>query len=849
MIWYDKPIREVFALLETDRHGLGGEESRMRLSKYGENKLKEAKKIGFFERMREQLSDFMVITLICAAVISFLISWVEGQGDFADPIIILAIVAINAVLGVIQESRAEKAIEALQKLSVPHVRVRRGGEVVTVDCEHIVPGDVLLLETGDYIPADARIIKCTALKTEESALTGESLPQDKHDRAISGAVHIGDRQNMLFASTLIVSGHAEAVVVETGMHTEVGKIAQLIISDEGGKTPLQERLADIGKMLGISALSICGVIFVMGFFRSLPLFEMFMTSVSLAVAAIPEGLPAIVTIVLAIGVMRMSSKNAIIRKLPAVETLGSASVICSDKTGTLTQNKMSVVEIACDERRHALKLAAQCCNGSDPTERAILAAAGSVEAVERVLEIPFDSNRKLMTVVIKNGRNYRIITKGAPEILLKKCNLTEQERTGILTKNAEMAKKALRVLAVAFRDTDTLSQQPEHGLVFAGLIGTADPVRPEAEDAVRVCRRAGIKTVMITGDHIETASAVARELGILRGNDKAITGQQLAQMSQHQLEREIFGYSVFARVLPEDKLRIVKTYQSRGAVVAMTGDGVNDAPALKSADIGCAMGICGTDVAKGAADMVLADDNFATIVEAVRQGRGIYENIKKSVHFLLSSNIGEILTVFIAIFLGWPTPLVAIQLLWTNLVTDSLPAIALGVDDIDKEIMLRKPKSPKSGLFSDGLGIAILLEGCLIGGVSLLAFNIGLLKYDLTAARTMAFSVLCMSQLVHAFNIRNTGTVFSKSAVENKSLVFSFFLGIFMQVSIISLPAAAKLFKVTQLSFAQWQTVAVLCLVPLAVVEVQKFLTKTPELDTDKSPKITKMLRQNSTNV
>lgn len=822
MIWYDKPINAVYELLSANKGGLSKSEFERRLKEQGRNKLEEKEGKSFFERVLEQLSDFMVITLIAAAVISFLISSVQGERDFIDPIIILAIVTLNAAMGVFQESKAEKAIESLKKLSAPHARVKRDGEILIVDCEEIVAGDVLILETGDYIPADARIIECTNLKTEESALTGESLPQDKDVKPVCGDVHIGDQKNMLFASTLVVSGRALAVVVETGMNTEVGKIAKMINADHEFKTPLQERLANIGKMLGIGALSICGLIFVMGFIRKMPVFDMFMTSVSLAVAAIPEGLPAIVTIVLALGVQRMSKKNAIIRKLPAVETLGSASVICSDKTGTLTQNKITVVQIECDDLGRALKLAALCSNGTDPTEKAILAKAGDVEKVTRVHEIPFDSKRKLMSVVHKNGTGYRIITKGAPDVLVEKCVLTEAEKERILQSNAKMAQKALRVIAVAYRDCERIPDNIEQNLVFAGLIGAADPIRPEAKDAVKTCRRAGIKTVMITGDHITTACAIARELGIMRGNDKAVTGAMLNQISQRQLERDIYDYSVFARVTPEDKLRIVKTFQSRGAVVAMTGDGVNDAPALKAANIGCAMGINGTEVAKGAADMVLADDNFSTIVEAVRQGRGIYDNIRKSVHFLLSSNIGEIITIFMAIFFGWQSPLLAIQLLWVNLVTDSLPAIALGVDDIDTDIMLCKPKNPRSGLFSDGLGFTIFLEGCLIGIVSLLAYNFGLLEYGLTVARTMAFAVLSMSQLVHAFSVRSNKSIFVTGLGNNKYLSASFFVCCIMQISVIALPSIANIFKVVPLNFSQWWVVFVLCLVPTVVTEFQK---------------------------
>lgn len=847
MTWYDKPIKTVLALLETNKGGLKHEEYLDRLEKQGKNKLEGKKKISVFERIAQQLTDFMVVTLIAAAFVSFIVSSMQGESDFADPVIILAIVVLNATLGVIQEVKAEKAIEALKKLSAPHAKVRRDGEVITVDCEDIVTGDILVLETGDYIPADARIIECNGLKTEESSLTGESQPQEKDTSPIYGTPQTGDQKNMVFASTLVVAGRAEAVVTATSMDTEVGKIARLIISDEANKTPLQARLAQIGKVLGAGTLIICLLIFIMGFFQRMPLLDIFMTSVSLAVAAIPEGLPAIVTVVLAIGVMRMSAKSTIIRRLPAVETLGNASVICSDKTGTLTQNKIEVIKTQCDSSGKAIELAATCCNGSDPTERAILAKAGDFKKYERVLEIPFDSKRKLMTVVHKYNGGYRIITKGAVDVLIDRCDISPLKRREVLDCNDEMAKNALRVIAVAFCETDTIPDDPESHLTFAGLIGTADPIRPEAVQAVKTCKRAGIKTVMVTGDHITTACAVASELGILGPNDRAITGAELANLPQEALERDIFSYSVFARISPEDKLNIVKTFQKRGAVVAMTGDGVNDAPALKAADIGCAMGINGTEVAKGAADMILADDNFSTIVEAVRQGRGIYENIRKAIHFLLSSNTGEILTIFLAIFFGWQSPLLAIQLLWVNLVTDSLPAVALGVDDIDGDIMLKKPKNPKSGVFSDGLGITIFLEGCLIGIVTLMAFNIGILKYDLTVGRTMAFAVLSISQLFHAFNVRSNGSIFKSGLLKNKYLVLSFIICCLMQVCVIALPYLAKIFKVTPLSACQWLTVVILCLIPIAVTEMQKAFSNRKD---DFAPivKKHKTVRQNSTN-
>jgi Ca2+-transporting ATPase len=821
MTWHDKQIKTVLELLKTNIRGLSQSEFEERIEKFGKNKIEEKRKITFFERLISQLSDFMVITLIAASFISFIISSLHGERDFAEPVIILAIVIINATLGVLQESKAEKAILALKKLSPPAAKVRRDGETKIVDCEEIVPGDILLLETGDYIPADARIIESSGLKTEESALTGESMPQDK-DAAPVFDSHVAEQKNMLFASTLVVSGRAVAVVTETGMNTQVGKIARMIMTDEESMTPLQERLAQIGKVLGIGALVICALIFAMGFLQKMAVFEMFMTSVSLAVAAIPEGLPAIVTIVLAIGVQRLSQCNAIIRKLPAVETLGSASVICTDKTGTLTQSKIKVVRVSCDKTGQAVRLAAICCNGSDPTERAILEKAGRIENYDRVHEIPFDSKRKLMTIVHKYKDGYRIITKGAPDILIEKCVLTQKEKQDIIAENDNMAQDALRVIAVAYREVKSIPRNMEEGLIFAGLIGAADPVRPEAAHAVKMCKQAGIKIVMVTGDHINTACAIAKELGIMRSGDLAISGFELAGISQRQLERDIFKYSVFARITPEDKLRIVKIFQSRGAVVAMTGDGVNDAPALRAANIGCAMGINGTEVAKSASDMILADDNFATIVEAVRQGRGIYENIRKSVHFLLSSNVGEIISIFAAILFGTQSPLLAIQLLWINLVTDSLPAIALGIDNIDDGLMKCKPKNPKSGIFSDGFGVTLFLEGCLIGFVTLIAFYIGAFKYGMIYGRTMAFAVLGLSQLVHSFNVKSGKSPLFSGIGKNKYLVASFIICSIMQLGVIILPWSAPVFKVAALSGFQWFMVAILSIIPTAVSQIQK---------------------------
>jgi len=841
MIWHNISCIEAAQKLEVDEEkGLTDKTVELRRQSYGKNELKHKKGKNLAQRFLEQLNDYMVIILLIAAVISFGVSVLNHEADFVDPIIILIIVLLNATIGVFQENKAEKALEALKKMSSPTAKVLRDGNIIAVNSDELVVGDIIYLQSGDFVPADARIIECFSLKTDEAMLTGESIPVEKDGAVIKHTnVTIADCKNMLWASTIVTCGRASAIVVETGMNTEVGKIAGMIDASESPQTPLQEKLAKTGEALGTIALAICAIIFVVGVFRKVDPFDMFMTSVSLAVAAIPEGLPAIVTIMLAIGVQNMARKNAIIRKLPAVETLGSASVICSDKTGTLTQNKMTVTDVFGD-RHTVLTLAALCNNNADPTEIAIIIAAQKnnidkkilEEDFKKISEIPFDSSRKMMTTIHKFGSGYRIITKGAPDILLSKCDVDKAEKEKIIEKNSQMAQNALRVLAVAYKDVDAVSKNPEQNLKFAGLIGIIDPPRPEVKDAVRVCRRAGIKPVMITGDHIDTAAAIAKEIGILRDGESAIAGYALNKMTDEELTKEIYHYSVFARVTPEHKVRIVNAYQKRGAVVAMTGDGVNDAPALKAADIGCAMGITGTDVAKGAADMVLVDDNFATIIEAVRQGRGIYANIRKSIHFLLSSNIGEIITIFTAILCGWQTPLVAVQLLWVNLVTDSLPAIALGVDGNDEKIMHQKPIDRKKGLFADGLSTTIFLEGIMIGLLSLIAFRIGSHRFDesIAVGRTMAFAVLGLSQLVHSFNVRSSQSLFKIGVFSNKFLVFAFIICSIMQIGVITIPKIAAIFKVVPLGVAEWITVAVLSLVPIVVIEIDKLFAKNRRL-------------------
>ncbi len=866
---WEKSVREVEKTLETStRRGLSQEEAKKRLEEYGENTLSyEGKKKSIVGRFFAQLNDFMVIVLICASAVSFVVSYINGERDFMDSAIILVIVAVNAILGMIQESKAEKALEALKKLSSPKAKVLREATIKEIDGSDVVLGDILILEAGDYVCADARLIETASLKAEESAITGEALAVEKN-AAVMCKEHtpLGDRKNMVLSSSYITYGKGKAIVTATAMDTEVGRIAKMIAQEGESQTPLQKKLGQTGKVLGMGALVICLVIFCMGLLRKAEPFEMFMTSVSLAVAAIPEGLPAIVTIVLAIGMQRMSKKNTIIRRLPAVETLGGASVICSDKTGTLTQNKMKVVEVTDYKTKQTkqnkiniLSLAALCTDCrkegntivGEPTEKALAEALEAekesffklCESYQRQGEIPFSSERKLMTTLHKVPKKGWIsITKGAPDILLQRCTSCMEGEEAVSfsgakkgqTKglNAAMAEQALRVIGVAWKQWESKPEKleeknMENDLTFAGLIGMMDPPRPEAKNAVALCKNAGIRPVMITGDHVLTAKAMAKQLGIFEKKDKCMTGEELQKTTDEALTEKIKEYSVFARVSPEHKVRIVKAFQNNGNVVAMTGDGVNDAPALKAADIGCAMGKNGTEVAKGASDMILTDDNFATIVEAVKEGRGIYDNIKKAVHFLLSSNIGEIITIFAAMCFGWATPLLPIQLLWVNLVTDSLPAIALGLDAAEKDIMSRKPENSKKSMFSGGMGSRIALEGCMIGMLALLAFAIGHVYFDKEQqhiiGRTMAFAVLSISQLVHAFNMRTEHSIFTISICSNVYLIGAFFIGVALQAGVIMIPALAAVFKVQPLENVQWAIVAILSFVPIVVVELEKY--------------------------
>lgn len=861
-MWHSSSVEEVFKKLKININiGLSEEEAQKRFEKYGPNNLKEKKKESIFVKFIKQFNDFMIITLIIAAIISAVVSKLNGEADYIDSIIIVAIVIFNAIMGLVQEQKAEKSLEALKKMSAPNAKVRRNGRVQEIDATMVVPGDIVILEAGNYVPADCRLINSYNLKIEESALTGETIPSLKDSsKILKENTAMGDLCNMVFATTIVVNGHGEAIVVETGMNTRVGKIAGMIIEDESPETPIQKKLAEVGKILAIACIIICVLIFVIGIFKKIPIIEMFMTSVGLAVAAIPEGLPAIVTIMLSIGVTKMAKKNSIIRKLPAVETLGSSSVICSDKTGTLTQNKMTVTEVRncfgranSSERKFILELGTMC---TDTTEERINGKLGFVgEATEvaisnaameegvsksflydemkRINDIPFDSKRKMMTTIHKYGNGYRIITKGAPDVLLKRCSNCYSggqivpifsKKDDINEQNNQMAEKALRVIAVAYKDVEKLPemQEMEKDLIFCGLIGMIDPPREGVKEAVRTCRRAGIKTVMITGDHLQTAKAIAKELGILKRGDLAIDGETLERMSQHELEQNIMDYSVFARVSPEHKVRIVKAFQSTGAVVAMTGDGVNDAPALKNADIGIAMGKGGTDVAKNAADMILLDDNFVTIVEAVKQGRNIYDNIKKAIHFLISTNIGEIVTIFFGLVLGIKSPLLAIQLLWINLVTDSLPAIALGLEKEEENIMSRLPRNPKKNLFADGLWWKIIIEGAMLGMFTLLAFSIGNRLYSVEVGRTMAFLTLGILELVHSFNIKSEESIFKIGIFENKYLVGALVLGVILQVVVVVVSPLAQVFSLVPLTGIQWLYTVLIAIAPIPIVEIQK---------------------------
>ena len=840
--------------------GLDHDETRNRLNEYGRNILREGKKKSDLQRFFEQFKDVMIIILILAAVISFVVAWYDGEGFF-EPILILLIVVLNAIIGLVQEGKAEKALEALKDLSAPQARVLRSGKEMVIDAAELVPGDIIILEAGDYVPADARLIQSNSLKSEESALTGESVPTEKDAQAKPAEnAPLGDRFNMLYSGCSITYGSGKAVVVFTGMDTEIGKIADLLSTEPETQTPLQQKLSQMGKYIGFMAIAVCAVIFVIGLVNGMEIMEIFMIAVALAVSAIPEGLPAIVTVVLALGVQRMVKKSAIIRKLPAVETLGSASVICSDKTGTLTQNQMTLVkaflageslleditENNSPSIKKLLQYATLCSDGSveiedgkekhigDPTETSIVLAAykngmakGDLNRLyPRFAVLPFDSDRKLMSTINEIDGKKIVIVKGAFDVLADKC-ISGDLHAG-RRQTDELSRQALRVLAVGYKEIDRVPAEInadtlEKDLTFMGLVGMIDPPRPEARKAVAVCRKAGIKPVMITGDHVVTASAIAEDLGILLEGDEAVTGSELTSMSEEELNRRVEHISVYARVSPEDKIRIVRAWQKRGAVVSMTGDGVNDAPALKVADIGCAMGITGTDVAKGASDMILTDDNFATIVDAVKEGRGIYDNIKHAVGFLLGTNIGEVLVVFTAMLIWQTSPLLAVQLLWINLVTDSLPAIALGMEPVDQGVMQRKPKPKDESIFADGFGIRIILQGVMFAFLTLTGFvlvwkNTG----DLTAARTMAFIVLAGSQIFHAYNMRSAHSLFKIGFFSNKYLNGAAFTSLLLMLLVSFIPPIASAFGMTQLPAQMYLTALLLAIIPIIVLEISK---------------------------
>ena len=861
-MFYDESSDKTLHSLQSSPDGLTSDEAKNRLLKFGHNALAEKKKKGFLYKFFKQFADAMIIILLIASAVSFAIAIYEKDAkEFIEPILILVIVILNAVIGVLQENKAEKALEALKKLSGQHAKVIRDGKTIIIDATDLVKGDVIELEAGDYVPADARLILSANLKCEESALTGESVPSEKDANFISDEkAPLADRKNMVYSGCSVTYGTAKAVVTATGMETEVGKIASLIAEEKESSTPLQQKLASLGKILGVAALALCAVIFIIGLIDGLPVLNMFMVAVSLAVSAIPEGLPAIVTIILSIGVQKMVKRNAIVKKLPAVETLGCASVICSDKTGTLTQNKMTLVEAKADGQAvekdfssvnekslKLLKYATLCCNGSvsvvdgkevlvgDPTETSIISATAKAgfkkEQLEkdfpRIYELPFDSDRKLMTTVNVIDNVNTVIVKGAFDILATRCNagnLSDAERTV-----KDMASRSLRTIAVAYKTvgelTPSVIEDLEKDLTFMGVVAMIDPPRPEAKEAVSLCKSAGIKTVMITGDHVTTAAAIAKELGILNEGERAITGAQLDEMSEEELSSCVRDISVYARVSPENKIRIVKAWQAKGEVVAMTGDGVNDAPALKAADIGCAMGITGTDVAKGAADMTLTDDNFSTLVHAVKEGRGIYSNIKKVVGYLLGTNIAEILIVFLAMLLFKVSPLSSIQLLWINLITDSLPAISLGMERVSDDVMSEKPRGKKEGLFAHHNGLFITMHGFVIGAIVLTSFIIGLKVYDSQVyATTMAFITIALCEIVQAYNMRSEKSLFRSNPFSNKTLNLSALSSVLL-VFIVSLtPKVNSAFSMGYMPCGLYFIAIGLALVSVLYMEIFKII-------------------------
>lgn len=880
-MWFSKSEQDVLRELDVDpKTGLTNEEAKKRLEQYGENKLQEKRKKSFASLLMGQLKDVLIYVLLAATVVTFAI------GEYVDAIIILLVIVINAVIGVIQEYKAEKAIEALQQMTTPKSLVRRDGEIIEINSDHIVPGDIIIIDTGRYIPADLRLIESVNLQIEESALTGESVPSEKRAEDIhtSPKTPVGDRSNMAFMSTLSTYGRGEGVVVETAMQTEIGNIAKILHEDSDGMTPLQKRLDELGKIIGILAIGVCALIFIIALIQKRELFDMLLTAISLAVAAIPEGLAAIVAIVLALGVTRMSKINAIVKKLTAVETLGSVNIICSDKTGTLTQNKMTVVkhytmnslaDVPAEEENltpskdeelliKGLVLSSDATyeNGEgtgDPTEISLIVLGNKYNLTKkelnakykRVSENPFDSDRKLMSTLHEEDGKYRVYTKGAIDNILsistnalvagKIVPLTDEMRANYLKASEEMSDHALRVLGVAFKNTETIidPNEMEKDLTIIGFVGMIDPPRLEVKDSIKEAKLAGITPVMITGDHKNTAVAIAKELGIATSISESLTGAEIDALSEEEFARTINDYTVFARVSPEHKVKIVKAYKAQGNIVSMTGDGVNDAPSLKYADIGVAMGITGTDVAKGASDMILADDDFSTIVHAIEEGRNIYNNIKKSVIFLLSCNLGEVLAILTSILFFWPIPLIPTQILWINLVTDSLPAIALGMDPGDKDVMKNKPRNPKESFFAHGAGTRALIGGVLIGILTLVAFYFGVNEFGyslgskdipshvLIYARTMAFVVLACTQLFYSLSLRSsTKSIFQIGLLSNMYLVGAIIVGMALQFGVITIPFLADAFKVTNLSLRDWGFVMGFSIIPLIVNEIIKAFTR-----------------------
>lgn len=885
-MWFSKSTEDVLKELNTDpKLGLSSEEAKKRLEKYGENKLAGKKQKTLIQLFFSQLNDILIYILVAAALISGFL------GEVSDAIIIGIVILINAIVGVIQESKAEKALEALKELSTPKAVVKRDGSLKEIPSELVVPGDVIILDAGRYIPCDLRLVESANLKVEESALTGESVPVNKSSDLVlkDGETPLGDQKNMAFMSTLVTYGRGIGIAVGTGMSTEIGKIAKMLDEDVDDQTPLQKKLEELGKFLGFGALGICAVMLAVGLLQGRDILTMFLTAISLAVAAIPEGLPAVVTIVLAMGVQKMIKENAIIRKLPAVETLGAVNIVCSDKTGTLTQNKMTVVKYYVngtlqDVNKFNTENKAEelllkniiLCNDAtysedsktgDPTEIALLEVGFNNSLYKddlekehkRIDEIPFESDRKLMTTVNKFTDEFLVMTKGAIDNLLKICtkyyengeikDLTEDIKEKILKSSYDMSDDALRVLGSAFKtlpnshvEIDAL----EKDLTFIGLVGMIDPPRLEVKDSIAMCKDSGIKTIMITGDHKKTAFAIAKELNIAEEESQVISGADLDKMSEDELKSTIDNLRVFARVSPEHKVKIVKAFKSKGNVVSMTGDGVNDAPSLKIADIGVAMGITGTDVAKGASDMVLTDDNFSTIIRAIEEGRNIFNNIKKSILFLISCNIGEIIALFFAILLGWKAPLEPIHILWVNLITDTLPALSLGIDPGDPDVMKNKPRNPEDSLFK-GSTLSLILNGILIGFLTLAAFVIGARVFSgtkglfplfpknitedaLRHAQTMAFVVLSVSQLVHSLNMRNDKkSIFQIGFFTNRFLVISILIGIFLQDVIITVPFLANIFNVHDLTAKDWLFVSGLSIIPLILNEIAKIFKRARE--------------------